>query len=1457
MSRLGGTGINMERLCVFLYAFQRSKDIQVKLCLVHQFLSAYFPYGAHQFVYNYFKELFGFEILSQSDLGFESQDGFLDDFSTVFNNYKDFRHSEFAQKVVKFVTFLITTFCCERGEHIKFSWQGFDLFHATASKNNVSLVNFMEVCIETAILFCKKGVSYFHDRDFRALFTDTDYDQEFAFIISRLPLLETGNIDLIDCDEHQFHSRLDALIERTGSIIKRTKDTQLKNVFAGKLLKLEQAKSQMILCQKNSNMRVKPFSLLLFGKSSVAKSRLCNLLCHFILQKNKFAASRENITTMNSNDKYQTDYLPQHNAVIFDDLCNAKAPYISSNPVDQLIKFINNVQTAALKADIGGKGNVMIRPKIVMATTNVKHLDAAKFSNEPVSVLRRFNYVITVSIKREYRMDDSHMLDPLKTDLDDPLQDTWLLTVQRVVPVAQKAPGQPDVSRYCNVKFEGRELRNVSLPIVLRFLANASEQHFTIQDSLLKLDEQLFQQTVCAHNVYKSMCEQCPLDERAADIEMESQSWNVDINWGYIDFAYYVHSFCNYNWFNRFLSERFFRYQTLCTVGLLVRGFCFWACTGIVTYLSPFTVFWSTVTYCCSTYLSFLYVSSWFNRRSLDYLINSIDTVAELKNWHVKKMSKVKICGIAICTLVSILTIWKVCLGFKYQTQGSEMSIPQPQENERVNVWKKCYKQTVPATQCSLTTTQAQLLDMISQRTAHARIVYPDTVSQCNIFPICSNVWLLPKHVAEKDCVVHVTRQDKTVVGTNFVSRIQECNRYHLPDSDYTLVYLPEGGENKDFRPYLLNTHPVGLRAGTLLYKDAEANVSKYSVSCKSISQIRTDRACFTGLTYTLDEPTFKGMCMSPVVSDSRGTYIAGFHLAGKEKEGTCGLLTRQNINSAIEILSKYSGVQLSTSDGNFPKKKYGVEFANSLSDPHKTSPLNFLPDDGVVRCYGSHSLGRRSFRTNVVTSIISDDVTEVMGLEKKHGGAPKMNSYIHWQRHLEAMSKPTNNFDRSVLKSAYSDFHDDIFSYLSVNLKYKERIHPLPYSVCLFGADGVYGVDSINYSSSVGWPLNVPKNRFLGKEKPIEGVSANREIDPMFLGEVTRMEECFLRGERCYAIQRANLKDTPTKLSSDKVRVFAGSEFAFLILVRKYYLTICKFIMEHSELFECAVGINAHGPDWTRLTRHISRYGEERCIAGDYKRYDASMSANVTLPAMRLLRDIAQWAGYTEDQLHIMDGIATEICYPVYEYHGDFLSVFGSNPSGQPLTVFLNNIANSLYLRYAYYSIYGNECVTKFKDVVSVMCYGDDNKMTVKEGYPEYNHTAIATALSEVGITYTMADKESESVPYIHVNEATFLKRSAVWNEETGQYFAPIEEATLSKMLHVHLKSKVLSEREHAAESIENVLREWFFFGREIYSERRAQLFEVAERSGLTPLLQEMPDYDSAMATYKEKYCS
>lgn len=52
------------------------------------------------------------------------------------------------------------------------------------------------------------------------------------------------------------------------------------------------------------------------------------------------------------------------------------------------------------------------------------------------------------------------------------------------------------------------------------------------------------------------------------------------------------------------------------------------------------------------------------------------------------------------------------------------------------------------------------------------------------------------------------------------------------------------------------------------------------------------------------------------------------------------------------------------------------------------------------------------------------------------------------------------------------------------------------------------------------------------------------------------------------------------------------------------------------------------------------------------------------------------------------------------------------------------------------------------------------------------------------------MADKGRESVPFIGMDEVTFLKRGFRFDDETGIMMAPLVEESIAKMLHWRVKS-------------------------------------------------------------------
>jgi hypothetical protein len=132
--------------------------------------------------------------------------------------------------------------------------------------------------------------------------------------------------------------------------------------------------------------------------------------------------------------------------------------------------------------------------------------------------------------------------------------------------------------------------------------------------------------------------------------------------------------------------------------------------------------------------------------------------------------------------------------------------------------------------------------------------------------------------------------------------------------------------------------------------------------------------------------------------------------------------------------------------------------------------------------------------------------------------------------------------------------------------------------------------------------------------------------------------------------------------------------------------------------------------------------------------------------------------------------------------------------------------------MRYAY-----GECgydVDDFGDHVALLTYGDDNMMSVSAERPNFHHTSIAAALGEVGVTYTMADKEAESVPYVPMSEVTFLKRAWRFCDEENVWLAPLEMESVHKMLCVIVESKTVTLGEQMADIIRSAHSEMFFHG-------------------------------------------
>jgi hypothetical protein len=141
--------------------------------------------------------------------------------------------------------------------------------------------------------------------------------------------------------------------------------------------------------------------------------------------------------------------------------------------------------------------------------------------------------------------------------------------------------------------------------------------------------------------------------------------------------------------------------------------------------------------------------------------------------------------------------------------------------------------------------------------------------------------------------------------------------------------------------------------------------------------------------------------------------------------------------------------------------------------------------------------------------------------------------------------------------------------------------------------------------------------------------------------------------------------------------------------------------------------------------------------------------------------------------------------------------------------------------MRYCYKVLNPSNEVKSFKSNVKLLTYGDDNSFGVSRFVDWFNHTAIQRVLKDIGVGYTMADKEAESVPFINIKDISFLKRKWVWSDDLDAWMCPLDEESIIKSLTVWVPSGSIDKYKQMTAVISSAHQEYFFHGKEKFEEK------------------------------------
>ena len=1315
------------------------------------------------------------------------------------------------------------------------------LFSISSSTNMFKL--FMEI-----VTTLSGRVNYFRaTNDVGGFFADGFKNWELMSEVNAM----LANENLIKASNYKlagFKSSHDCILA-LSKLVKKCKTASLHmstntSITHGSV-KLKALLNHVMARSQGSSLREQPFGVLIYGKSGMLKSILTDLIVKQLLCVMGLPSSKDYIGRMNLEEEFQSTYEPQFTAVILDDLANTKAEMSGVVLSQKIIEIINNSPVCTNQADLDRKGVVWYRPHLVVASTNVPNLQAPSYSNQPDAVLRRFIHI--------------HIDDVVRAaDPSDVFANNWSGQIIDYFTRGRSGDYKPCVHKLA----DGSNVFTTTKQLVDE-LSIMCKEHVVVQQGVVEGSLNLYAEEPCEHGSLKQFCNTC-----SSDAKSQSGSFHYFTLYLLMLLHTFTELYCVIPYIRIFNAVRFtiwgrpvsaYAIFASVKVGLsFLVGFSF----GLPGYALTFT------TYAVA--------------RGMCWVMSVANLEARVRHFDWRPRERH-----SFALLVGGLSLVAGLTYMYYSSAANEKNNTPAGDaqgdgiwNDKENVWKTSGFTTRPV--CFSADQKCQTHDDLVSRMSSAtmRIRHGSRTSMMTY--VANGYWVVNKHfidrIPEGDEIIFCRpgkgkfSETKLPFTCGLVQEIVDCD---------LMLMCPNVGRGKDISKWLPATMDVlsnvnlPMRATLCQLNGGDVAVSNmrymreltFSDSALGVINVRH----IVGG----DGHTASGMCGLPyVVNSTKGTLVAGFHSAG-DTDGHCygSVLTLKMFNMARKRYETTHTGTFSQSDCDqvvFFDPETGLNRKLVIVEPHYKSSVIHSPGGGSMDYCGKvEGLPLAKPKSKVQPSLITAAITSIFGVENVHGppgGGGPMSDPSNYQRHFDAVGDISPGFCTEVLDAA----SDDLMDQFNTAPEIKDnafRLGVLPDGAEINGQPGRWGVDRVNMSTSGGFMCNGAKSKLF---VPADDGTDNVRPIPGLQLAIDKTLDVYKSGQSCGPIFSCNLKDEPTKLTKKKVRVFAGAPIVFSLLVRKYLLSFCSLFTFHETrlVFEAAVGINCYGEQWLDAYRHIVKHGEHNVVAGDYAAFDQNMHARVTQRALGIIIEFVKFSNkYNEEDLVVIRGLLTDIQYPYYCSNGELFCVSGSNPSGNNLTTIINCLVNSLYVRCVYFKEASRLCaaalesersVSPFRDVVSLLTYGDDNIMSVSDKVNSwFNHTTLERGFAEVGIGYTMADKTSASVPLINIRGADFLKRSF---EEAGVrvtmvdgneflqnvVFCPLSVTSLYKTLH-NYRGGELDLHDDSVVAIDTVLREAFHHGKTFYEDFVVKSHEVVTVCELTPL-RKFISYDEAL---------
>jgi hypothetical protein len=709
---------------------------------------------------------------------------------------------------------------------------------------------------------------------------------------------------------------------------------------------------------------------------------------------------------------------------------------------------------------------------------------------------------------------------------------------------------------------------------------------------------------------------------------------------------------------------------------------------------------------------------------------------------------------------------------------------------------------------------------------------------------VCRNYAIFNKHVL----MGATTGKFTFTRGT----QIQECYITDMGlivqgDSDLALVRL-HSFNFRDITPHIIDGKlPDNFKVARGTDVTTGSKYGDIHISDKYVGDIKVKSV------FKYDMVHKEGLCGLPLIgSMANGSYgVLGIHVAGSvsdERASYGMMIDRKVIFDLIEKISKSSYLMDIVSQG---------EIHVDLVEPLPKSPFNYEQLDGIDfygKCRDKPvTINKRS---SIVVSAMEPYLPELFEenfrFSPQEVYAPPLfkprkdrqtGEYISpYNVGLLKINKLAPTLIDDVLEKCVKVYSDHIISNLSK--RNVGRLSPLSLSEAINGVDCDDFISRINSSTSAGFGYSGAKSKYIPLVDEEKGDFFYREpVDSLkeaYLFDI----RTYMQGLTCRPLFTAALKDEPRleeKVKKGATRLFYMSPLRFLIASRQYLSPFYSLMVEHSDIFSTAVGINMH-VDADNMVRsmveflHIDGeskdiFDEECIVEGDYSGFDVSNPVSIAYGASSVVCNVLRHLGYNEAAMQIVRGIMTDNIFPVIELNSDVFVKGGMQPSGKYATAEDNSLRGVIMLMYAWYSD-PNTREHNFFEFVKPFTYGDDVVAAVREPMREYfnNITYQSACKLWFGMGFTTAGKSGEMTKFVTIKTMSFLKRNFVYMDRLERWVAPLSLESCYRSMKWRLPSRHVTHEDQGIANAASMLWEFYFHckTREDFDRVREDLYQL-----------------------------